>query len=80
MNVEINLSMKGSSGMVNIMVKGHTLGLMEANLLENGRMDYEMVKQHSLILMVERMLVSGEKTKNGIQQRTVLTEQSLESL
>jgi hypothetical protein len=37
MNVEINLSMKGSSGMVNIMVKELTLILMETSILGIGR-------------------------------------------
>ena len=43
MNVEINLSMKESSGMVNIMVKELTFGLMEESMLGNTRRGKDMV-------------------------------------
>ena len=55
MNVEINLSMKGSSGMVNIMVKELTLILMETSILGIGRMGQNMVKELTLLPMETSM-------------------------
>ena len=41
--------------MVNIMVKEHSLHLMEQSMLGNSRMEFQIVEEHTLGLMEESM-------------------------
>ena len=59
MKVEINLSIKGISGRVNIMVKAHSKIPVEKSMLENGRMGKNMVKELIDLPMETCMSVIG---------------------
>ena len=60
------------------MVKGHTLGLMDKSMLENGRMRKRMVKEQCLYLMEKSMLGNSRMEDLGILLDTTKTEISSE--
>ena len=60
--------------MGNIIVKEHTLGLMEKSMLGNTRMDYQMVREHTLYLMEKSILGNSRIINLGSSQNTTKTE------
>ena len=55
-----------------LMVKGHTLGLMETNMLVDTRMGIRVVKVHTLIIMETSMKVDGTMGKNTVKEHSLM--------
>ena len=62
--------------MGNIIVKEHTLGLMEKSMLGNTRMDCPMVREHTLYLMEKRILENSRIINLGTGHITTKKETS----
>ena len=60
--------------MGNIIVKEHTLGLMEKSMLGDTRMDCQMVREHTLYLMEKSILENSRIINLGSSQNTTKTE------